>query len=256
LKALNRVKSVRHPYILSMDRIEIIEGQLMIVMELADMKLWDRFREWRAQGHVGIPRDELMRYMRAFYPTWDEAYAHDLRRQFALDHPGGNDLFSLDHVQATSGPHAQYGALARDGVSCAVCHRMLPKPQPADGTLGRGLHLFMVNCAGCHQIAGQGGYVTGAVAPPLESATSTQIAEAVRIGPYVMPRFSRQQLSDADLDSLIAYVQYAKHPDDRGGWAIGHIGPVPEGLVTWFIAAAALVAVCIVLGKRLRREAG
>src|SRR5947208_2237272 len=29
--------------------------------------------------------DELMRYMRAFYPTWDEKYAQDLRRQFALD---------------------------------------------------------------------------------------------------------------------------------------------------------------------------
>src|SRR5438270_7544999 len=29
--------------------------------------------------------DELMRYMRAFYPTWDEAYAQDLRQQFALD---------------------------------------------------------------------------------------------------------------------------------------------------------------------------
>src|SRR5262245_15565229 len=29
--------------------------------------------------------DELMRYMRAFYPSWDENYAQDLRRQFALD---------------------------------------------------------------------------------------------------------------------------------------------------------------------------
>ena len=29
--------------------------------------------------------DELMRYMRAFYPTWDEDYAQDLRKQFALD---------------------------------------------------------------------------------------------------------------------------------------------------------------------------
>jgi len=29
--------------------------------------------------------DELMRYMRAFYPSWDEAYAQDLRQQFALD---------------------------------------------------------------------------------------------------------------------------------------------------------------------------
>lgn len=29
--------------------------------------------------------DELIRYMRAFYPTWDEDYAQELRRQFALD---------------------------------------------------------------------------------------------------------------------------------------------------------------------------
>ncbi|MFN0017134.1 MAG: ABC transporter ATP-binding protein [Pirellulaceae bacterium] len=29
--------------------------------------------------------DELMCYMRAFYPTWDEAYAQNLRKQFALD---------------------------------------------------------------------------------------------------------------------------------------------------------------------------
>jgi hypothetical protein len=54
------------------------------------------------------------------------------KRQFDLDHPDGNETFSLDHMHATSGPHAKYGALARDGVSCAVCHRMQPKPQPAD----------------------------------------------------------------------------------------------------------------------------
>jgi ABC-2 type transport system ATP-binding protein len=29
--------------------------------------------------------DELMRYMRAFYATWDEAYAQDLRNKFDLD---------------------------------------------------------------------------------------------------------------------------------------------------------------------------
>ena len=49
------------------------------------------------------------------------------------------------------------------------------------------------------------------------------------------------------------YVEYAKHPDDRGGWAIGHIGPMPEGFVTWFIGMTALVAVCMVIGKRLQR---
>jgi len=130
----------------------------------------------------------------------------------------------------------------------------IPTPRPGRGNLSEGMHLFTDHCAGCHQIAAEGGYVTGAVAPALEEATSTQIAEAVRIGPYVMPRFSKKAITDRQLDSIVAYVQNAKHPDDRGGWALGHIGPVPEGLVTWFIAVAALIATCMAIGKRLKHE--
>ncbi|MGL6074617.1 MAG: tubulin-like doman-containing protein [Fimbriiglobus sp.] len=63
LKALNRVKTIRHPYILSLERIDRIEGQLIIVMELADKNLWDRFREYRGKNQAGIPRDELLRFM-------------------------------------------------------------------------------------------------------------------------------------------------------------------------------------------------
>src|SRR5262245_65899436 len=63
LKALNRVKSIRHPYILSLERYDIIEGQLVIVMELADRNLFDRFRECQEEGLVGIPRDELLDYV-------------------------------------------------------------------------------------------------------------------------------------------------------------------------------------------------
>ncbi len=63
LKSLKRVQSVRHPYILSLDRYDIIDGQLMIVMELADRSLWDRFKECRSQGLPGIPREELLQYM-------------------------------------------------------------------------------------------------------------------------------------------------------------------------------------------------
>src|SRR5438309_11758610 len=63
LKALSRVKSVRHPYILSLERYDIIEGQLLIVMELADRNLADRFRECVAEGLPGIPRAELLGYM-------------------------------------------------------------------------------------------------------------------------------------------------------------------------------------------------
>jgi ubiquinol-cytochrome c reductase cytochrome c subunit len=130
----------------------------------------------------------------------------------------------------------------------------IPKPRPERGNLSQGQKLFTEHCAGCHQVVAQGGYASGAVAPPLDRATPTQVAQAVRIGPYVMPRFSPRQLSRDQLDSIVRYVEYAKHPDDRGGWAIGHIGPVPEGIVTWLIAASVLVGVCVVIGTRLRRE--
>jgi serine/threonine protein kinase/uncharacterized damage-inducible protein DinB len=63
LKALSRVKTVRHPFILSLERYDILDGQLIIVMELADRNLWDRFKECRARGLPGIPRDELLGYL-------------------------------------------------------------------------------------------------------------------------------------------------------------------------------------------------
>jgi ubiquinol-cytochrome c reductase cytochrome c subunit len=126
----------------------------------------------------------------------------------------------------------------------------IPTPHPDRGNLSDGLKLFTEHCSGCHQVAAQGGYVTNAVAPPLQDATPVQIAEAVRIGPYLMPRFSKKQISDAQLDSIVRYVEYTKHPHDVGGWGIGHVGPVPEGLVTWFIGIALVVATCVVIGKR------
>jgi ubiquinol-cytochrome c reductase cytochrome c subunit len=127
----------------------------------------------------------------------------------------------------------------------------IPSPQPSRGNVASGRSLFLDHCAGCHQIVAEGGFVTGARVPPLSEATDRQIAQAVRIGPYLMPRFSRRQITDRELDSLIAYVDDVRHPADPGGWAIGHVGPVPEGLVAWLLAGSALVATCLVIGRRL-----
>jgi ubiquinol-cytochrome c reductase cytochrome c subunit len=127
----------------------------------------------------------------------------------------------------------------------------VPSPRP-DGRVAVGMRLFTGHCAGCHQIVEAGGFVTGARVPPLTHASDRQIAEAIRIGPYLMPRFTRSDLSAADVNALISYIDYAKHPDDRGGWAIGHLGPWPEGVVTWLVAMATLVGVCVLLGRRVR----
>src|SRR5262249_28278406 len=58
-----RVRALRHPFLLSLERFDIVEGQLVIVTELADCDLADRFREYRAQKLPGIPRQELLRYL-------------------------------------------------------------------------------------------------------------------------------------------------------------------------------------------------
>ena len=128
----------------------------------------------------------------------------------------------------------------------------VPHPRPNTGDVSRGMELFTDHCAGCHQIAGQGGYVTDARVPVLGHASPTQIAEAVRIGPYLMPRFSRRAINDRQLNSIISYIQTTKHPTDPGGLGIGHIGPVPEGIAAWLAAAVVLVGICLLIGERVR----
>jgi ubiquinol-cytochrome c reductase cytochrome c subunit len=148
----------------------------------------------------------------------------------------GNEIRSLDRYVASLG--------AGPGI---------PDPKPRSGSIAEGTQLFTSDCAGCHQEDARGGYVTGARVPPLQGYTNAEIAEAVRIGPYLMPKFSSTQISDAQLNSIIRYVQSQNHPDNRGGWGIGNIGPIPEGLVTWLIAVPLLLTCCLLVGRRVRR---
>jgi quinol---cytochrome-c reductase cytochrome c subunit len=126
----------------------------------------------------------------------------------------------------------------------------VPHPDPSSARLADGRQQFTDHCAGCHQVVAEGGIMPGAKAPPLDRATPTQIAEAVRIGPYTMPNFTEKAISDDELNAIIAYVQYAKNPQDEGGWGINHLGPFPEGMVTWLMAIVVLVATCVLIGKR------
>lgn len=62
-KALEQVKVVRHPFVLSMDRIEVVSGELLIVMELADKSLFDLMHECQQAGRPGIPREMLLGFL-------------------------------------------------------------------------------------------------------------------------------------------------------------------------------------------------
>lgn len=69
-----------------------------------------------------------------------------------------------------------------------------------------GEELYEQSCASCHGSAGEG--ASGPALGPgsnSESLTDEQIAGSITVGPGAMPGFSR--LSDAQVDSLVAYVR-------------------------------------------------
>jgi quinol---cytochrome-c reductase cytochrome c subunit len=125
----------------------------------------------------------------------------------------------------------------------------VPAVSPAGGGLGEGRELYVANCLACHGAAGQGASVGGgAVAPALDRATATQIAEATRIGPGMMPLFGDEQIDGRDLNALVRYVLALRDPDDRGGLGLGHVGPVIEGLIGWLVGLGVLLLVVRLTG--------
>ena len=128
----------------------------------------------------------------------------------------------------------------------------VPRVRPNQGRVNAGMRTFTLDCAGCHQVGAAGGIVTGGVAPRLDDpdVTPTQIGEAIRVGPFLMPSFNERHITEQDVNDIARYVALTQQPDDRGGWGIGHIGPIPEGMVAWLLAGSALLLVARLIGER------
>src|SRR5439155_4694771 len=58
--ALQLLKTLRHPFLLSIERVEVLDGELLILSELADSSLQDVLVRCQAAGQPGIPRAELL----------------------------------------------------------------------------------------------------------------------------------------------------------------------------------------------------
>ena len=108
----------------------------------------------------------------------------------------------------------------------------IPTVDPAAGDLARGAEVFLNTCAGCHGAGATGDSVGGGqIAPTINPADPTQIGEAIRIGPGVMPRFGPETIDQADLDSVAAYLLWIRDHGEDGGLQLGRVGAVAEGLV-------------------------
>ncbi|MGO8886309.1 MAG: c-type cytochrome [Streptosporangiaceae bacterium] len=102
----------------------------------------------------------------------------------------------------------------------------------ADVALGQSL--FIANCAQCHNFSGAGGDLTyGKYAPPLTQATPKQIYTAMLTGPEAMPVFNDSTVTPAQKRDIIAYITGERSQPNPGGFSLGRVGPVTEGLVAF-----------------------
>src|SRR3954447_716852 len=100
-------------------------------------------------------------------------------------------------------------------------------PDVSPGDLRLGQELYLQNCAACHGSSGAGfTQVGGRYAPSLLGTDPTQVAEAVRVGPLLMPEYPEQVLDAHQVDSIVTYVQQLQALPDSGGWSLGRLGPV------------------------------
>ncbi len=81
LRAFQLIKSIRHPFLLSMDRVEIVDGELVIITELADRNLHELWEQYLGHGVAGIPREELLGYLQEVAEVLDL-----LNQKFDLQH--------------------------------------------------------------------------------------------------------------------------------------------------------------------------
>ncbi len=115
-----------------------------------------------------------------------------------------------------------------------------------EGDVAKGAELFRVNCAMCHNVAAAGGALTeGKYAPALTETSALHIYAAMVTGPQNMPVFSDMNLTDEDKRDLISALLYQQRSVQVGGFSLGSLGPVSEGLFVWIFGIGALVAATV-----------
>ncbi len=118
-----------------------------------------------------------------------------------------------------------------------------------------GGQIFLTNCTACHNFEGSGGAMPrGGFAPKIQGVEPRYIYEALLTGPQNMPNFSNGNLSPDEKRDVIAYLGSLEDMPDYGGFGLGGLGPVPEGLAAWVLGIGSLVGVAVWIAAHTTRS--
>ena len=122
LEGVGLVRSIRHPHLVAIDRVDVMDDSITIVMELADGSLRDEYRAARTAGLTGIPRTRLLSWLVEVAEVLDFLnFRHNVRH---LDVKPENLFLVSGHLKI-----GDFG-LARDGAH-SVINRQSQAATPA-----------------------------------------------------------------------------------------------------------------------------
>ncbi|WP_414690777.1 c-type cytochrome [Nocardioides sp.] len=118
-----------------------------------------------------------------------------------------------------------------------------------------GGQIFLTNCTACHNFEGSGGAMPrGGFAPKIRGVEPRYIYEALLTGPQNMPNFTNGNLSPDEKRDVIAYLGSLEDMPDYGGFGLGGLGPVPEGLAAWVLGIGSLVGAAVWIAAHTTRS--
>jgi ubiquinol-cytochrome c reductase cytochrome c subunit len=119
----------------------------------------------------------------------------------------------------------------------------------------RGGQIFLTNCTACHNFEGSGGAMPrGGYAPEIRGVDPKYVYEAMLTGPQAMDSFSNGVLPPEDKRAVIAYLESIEENPDYGGFGLGGLGPVSEGLFAWLVGLGSLVAFAVWIAAHTTRS--
>ncbi|MEP9365632.1 cytochrome c [Nocardioides sp. CN2-186] len=119
----------------------------------------------------------------------------------------------------------------------------------------RGGQIFLTNCTACHNFEGSGGAMPrGGYAPKIRGVEPRYIYEALLTGPQNMPNFGNGNLSPDEKRDVIAYLGSLDEMPSYGGFGLGGLGPVPEGLAAWIGGIGILVGAAVWIAAHTTRS--
>jgi ubiquinol-cytochrome c reductase cytochrome c subunit len=121
--------------------------------------------------------------------------------------------------------------------------------------IARGGLIFRTNCTACHAFSGKGGAMPrGGYAPNLSETEAVHIYEAMLTGPGNMDNFSDGNLSPEEKRDVIAYLYSLREQPAYGGFTLGGLGPVSEGLFAWLVGIGGMVGFAVWIAAHTTRS--